>query len=209
MKHLGCQKYSVKTSLTALSPGNRRLHRIFFKVSEEEIVTGSQVWTVGWMVKLYEVTFLTEAHNVHDLCAGALSWSSSTPPDNFPWRFCSMVKLYELTFPYSSPRCAWLVCGCIVMKQQDTTRTFHGISVQYFCIKPPLWKVQVSPVMVALCGMNSKGITLSEPKNLLPRSFRLIVAHKIPWEQGTPYISIAWTLVWSLDHDDGPMFHPL
>ena len=29
----------------------------FFKVSEEKVITGSQVWTVGRMVKLYEAIF--------------------------------------------------------------------------------------------------------------------------------------------------------
>ena len=37
----------VKVPLTALSSGNRRSRRNFFKVSEEKVVTGSQVWTVG------------------------------------------------------------------------------------------------------------------------------------------------------------------
>ena len=45
----------------------------FFKVSEEKEVTGSQVWTVGWMVKYTKSHFFIAARDVRDLCAGALS----------------------------------------------------------------------------------------------------------------------------------------
>ena len=38
------------------------------------------------------------------------------------WTVGRMVKLYETTFPYRIPRCTWLVCRCIIMKQQDISR---------------------------------------------------------------------------------------
>ena len=59
----------------------------FFKVSEEKVLTGSQVWTLG-----------------------------------------QMVKLYDATFPYSSPWCAmtsvWVHCH-EAAEHQPTT--FHGV----------------------------------------------------------------------------------
>ena len=43
--------------------------------------------------------------------------------------------------------------------------TFHGISVYYSHVKPPLWKNRCLLVMVVLCGMNSKIRTFWVPKN--------------------------------------------
>ena len=62
----------------------------YLKVSEEKVVTGSQIWTVG-----------------------------------------RMVKLYEATFPYSSPQCARLVCMRVHCYEEagHQPTTYHGVSV--------------------------------------------------------------------------------
>ena len=117
--------YTLRKSETSwVSPTQK-----FFKVSEEKIVTGSQVRTIAWM-----------------------------------------VKIYKAIFPYNSPRCAWLVCGCIVMMQQDTSRQ---LSTAYltFSRKATIMEAWVSSVMVVSCGMNSKSRTPSKSQKTVVMIF--------------------------------------
>ena len=122
MKHLGPQN----TLLQLLWLHCHReivAHAEFFKVSEENVVIGSQIWTVG-----------------------------------------RMVMLYEAIFPYSSPRCAWYVCGC--MKKQDITRRlsttflFHVLALSHHC-----GSIGVSSNGCLVCHEFQKQNTLWVPKN--------------------------------------------
>ena len=57
MKLIVCQSTVLQLPWLYCQRENPHPRRIFFKVSEENVVTGSQVRIVGRMVKLYEATF--------------------------------------------------------------------------------------------------------------------------------------------------------
>ena len=134
-----------------------------FKVSDDKVVAGSQVWTVGLMVKLYEDTF-----------------SYSTPP-----------------------RCALLVCGRIFMKQQDTSRQLST---------PFLFDILAYSHHCGSIGVSSNGCLVwheFQKQKIVVMIFPADFCTRNFFGVGDPLFAIAWTLVWSLDHEDGPMFHPL
>ena len=88
-----------------------------------------------------------------------------------------------------------LCAGTLPCSSRTPVNNFPRRFCLIFSCKATIVEAQVSPVIVILCGTNSKIECFLSPKELLPRSFQLIVEHEISC------VYIAWTL----DHDGGPM----